>query len=204
MRWAEDMRNHGMRMHACNVGKGWTGSRRLCTKLQQEMVFYHCKFCHFIFVMIVLFFRFVNSLFYVGRVHLLTVSFSLWFGLFVCLDRTCLLFKQPMLSLKDKKNLHSTCGTFLPKEKTNFISLLHFAFGIYYWYQCLVSKWELTKSVLSTWNLNLMWFKKDCCEWRKHSIGFELCWWQIMKIPTTTTIQVTMGVGRSSSPKQRS
>jgi hypothetical protein len=112
--------------------------------------------CHFIFVMIVLFFHFVNSLFYVGRVHLLTVSFSLWFGLFVCLNRTCLLFKQPMLSLKDKKNLHSTCGTFLPKEKTNFISLLHFAFGIYYWYQCLVSKWELTKSVLSTWNLNLV------------------------------------------------
>jgi hypothetical protein len=33
--------------------------------------------CHFIFVMIVLFFCFVNSLFYVGRVHLLTVSFSL-------------------------------------------------------------------------------------------------------------------------------
>jgi hypothetical protein len=33
--------------------------------------------CHFIFVMIVLFFRFVNSLFSVGRVHLLTVSFSL-------------------------------------------------------------------------------------------------------------------------------
>jgi len=33
--------------------------------------------CHFIFVMIVLFFHFVNSLFSVGRVHLLTVSFSL-------------------------------------------------------------------------------------------------------------------------------
>jgi len=112
--------------------------------------------CHFIFVMIVLFFHFVNSLFSVGRVHLLTVSFSLWFDLFVCLDRACLLFKQPMLSLKDKKNLHSTCGTFLPKEKTNFINLLHFAFGIYYLYQSLVSKWELTKSVLSTWNLNLV------------------------------------------------
>jgi hypothetical protein len=61
-----------------------------------------------------------------------------------------------MLSLKDKKNLHSTYGTFLPKEKTNFISLLHFVFGIYYWFQSLVSKWELTKSVLSTWNLNLV------------------------------------------------
>jgi len=33
--------------------------------------------CHFISVMIVLFFCFVNSLFYVGRAHLLTISFSL-------------------------------------------------------------------------------------------------------------------------------
>jgi hypothetical protein len=61
-------------------------------------------------------FRFVNSLFYVGRVHLLTISVSLKFGLFVCLDGACL-FKQPMLSLKDKKNLHSTCGTFLTRRE---------------------------------------------------------------------------------------
>jgi hypothetical protein len=157
LRGAEDMRNHGMRMHACNVGKGWTGSWRLCTELQQEMVFYRCKFYVILFLLwLFCFFALLILCFYVGRVHLLTISFSLWFGLFVCLDRTCLLFKQPMLSLKDKKNLHSTCGTFLPKEKTNFISLLHFAFGIYYWFQSLVSKWELPKSVLSTWNLNLV------------------------------------------------
>ena len=45
------MRNHGMRMHACNVGKGWTGLWRLCTELQQEMVFYRCKFYVILFLL---------------------------------------------------------------------------------------------------------------------------------------------------------
>jgi len=54
---AEEVRDHGMRMHTCNMGKGWTGSWRLmCRSAAGNGLPSLQVLCHFISVMIVMFF----------------------------------------------------------------------------------------------------------------------------------------------------